>query len=603
MRGAGTCRQKSLRFCRQLFFDRTARILSCGAGFISLATLAAIFLFLLVLALPLFLEGHWSRILSMTWRPYQGHYGIIPMLAGSLALSVSAFAVAYPLGLGICLFACGPGHGPLRRGVMAVITFMTAIPTVVYGFVAVFLLVPLLNSAVTGKSGPSLMAACLTLALLVLPTIVLFLYETMRETERRTRLTSASLGFSPLQALLLVVLPGSATGLRSAATMGYCRALSDTLIPLMLAGNAPQLPTSIFDSIRTLTAHIALVVATDNSSPAFHSLFACGLFLFGMSFAMQALIRKKGASTKPLGGIWLDLLALLAQSRFCRALVRVWSATACALVLTAIGGLLAFLLSQSLPIFNARLFFGDTPIPAALLGQAPVWDGIFAACAGTVALVTLASLMAIPAGIGAGVALSQYLHGSLGRMLRFSANILAGVPSIVMGLFGFSLIIFLRHTVAPEANTGLLLSAFCLALLILPYTINATAQALETLPEELRLLGPSLGMTGLQSLRRILLPAASRGILGGVVLSMGRAAEDTAVILLTGVVAQGGLPRGLLDKFEALPFTIYYLAAQYQSADDLRKGFGAALTLLALTVLLYGGARVLRAGLESKWIK
>ena len=601
MHRARTCRQNSSRFCRQLFFDRMARILSCGAGFISLGTLAAIFVFLLVLAMPIFLEGQWGMILSMTWRPYQGHYGVLPMLAGSLALSVSAFAVAYPLGLGICLFACGPVPRSLRRGVMAVITFMTAIPTVVYGFVAVFLLVPMLNNAVTDRSGPSWLAACLTLALLVLPTIVLFLYETMRETEKRTRLTSASLGFSPLQALLLVVLPGSATGLRTAAVMGYCRALSDTLIPLMLAGNAPQLPTSLFDSIRTLTAHIALVVATDNSSPAFHSLFACGLFLFGMSLVMQALIRRKGMSAKPLGGICLNLLAALAGNRFCRALVHAWSASACALTLTAIGGLVIFLLSQSLPVFDMQLFFGDTPILAAIMGRAPVWDGIFAACAGTVILVALAVIMAIPAGIGAGVALSQYLHGRLGKMLRFSANILAGVPSIVMGLFGFSLIIFLRHTVAPEANTGLLLSAFCLALLILPYTINATAQSLETLPEELRLLGPSLGMTGLQSLRRILLPAASRGILGGVVLSMGRAAEDTAVILLTGVVAQGGLPRGLLDKFEALPFTIYYLAAQYQSADDLRKGFGAALTLLALTMFLYGGARMLRAGLENKW--
>ena len=82
---------------------------------------------------------------------------------------------------------------------------------------------------------------------------------------------------------------------------------------------------------------------------------------------------------------------------------------------------------------------------------------------------------------------------------------------------------------------------------------------------------------------------------------MGRAAEDTAVIILTGVVAHGGLPRGLLDKFEALPFTIYYLAAQYQSARDLNKGFGAALTLLALTALLFLIARYLQARLEREW--
>ena len=592
------CRRNPSRFCRQLFFDRLVRILSCGSGFVSLATLAAIFAFLAILSLPLFTQGQWGQILSWTWRPYQGFYGILPMAAGSLALSVFAFALAYPLGLGVCLFVCSPRGGLMRRLTLSVVTFMTAIPTVVYGFVSVFLLVPLLRKAM-GGSGPSLLAAALTLALLILPTIVLFLHGAMRETEKRTRLTSASLGFSPLQALLLVVLPGSAAGLRTAAIMGYCRALSDTLIPLMLAGNAPQFPASVFDSVRTLTAHIALVVATDNSSPAFHSLFACGLILFGVSLAVQAAVRK--GPSRAMGDRRLAMLSFLAARPACRVLVLGWSAVSVAVVLGAIGSLLAFLLGRSLPVLDLHLFFGDTPVLAAVFGREPVWDGLFAACAGTVALVALASLMAIPIGMGGGIALSLYLRGPWARALRFSANALAGVPSIVMGLFGFSLVIFLRHTVAPEANTSLLLSALCIALLVLPYTINATAQSLETLPEELRLLGPSLGMTSWQSLRRILLPAASRGILGGVVLSMGRAAEDTAVILLTGVVAQGGLPRGLFDKFEALPFTIYYLAAQYQSEHDLNKGFGAALTLLVLTALLFCIARALQARMEKEW--
>lgn len=597
MNKESACRRNPFR--RQFFFDRAARILSCGAGFVSLATLAAIFVFLAVLSLPLFTQGQWGQILSSTWRPYQGLYGVLPMVAGSLALSLSAFALAFPLGIGVCLFICGPWGGVLRRSTLAVVTFMTAIPTVVYGFVSVFLLIPLVKK-VLGGSGPSLLAAGLTLALLVLPTVVLFLHETMREAEARTRLASASLGFSPLQALLLVVLPASGAGLRAAGIMGYCRALSDTLIPLMLAGNAPQFPDSFFDSVRTLTAHIALVVATDNSSPAFHSLFACGLILFAVSLAVQGAIRM-GGKVRPIEGWRLALLAFLAARPWCRALVFAWSALSSAVVLGAIGALLGFLLARSLPVLDLRLFFGDAPALAAILGREPIWDGLFAACAGTMVLVVLASLIAIPVGIGGGVALSQYLHGPWGRALRFSANALAGVPSIVMGLFGFSLIIFLRHTVAPEANTCLLLSASCIALLVLPYTVNATAQTLESLPEDLRLLGPSLGMTSWQSLRRILLPAASRGMLGGVVLSMGRAAEDTAVILLTGVVATGGLPRGLFEKFEALPFTIYYLAAQYQSRADLNKGFGAALTLLGLTVLLFGCARALQAGMERTW--
>ena len=597
---AVSCRRSVLR--RQLFVDHAAGWLSRGAGFVSLGTLAAIFVFLVVLSLPLFTQGQWTDILSVTWRPHEGQFGILAMIAGSMALSVSAFVLAYPLGIGVCLFVCGPWARGLRRVVLAVVTFMTAIPTVVYGFVSVFLLVPLLAKGL-GSRGPSLLAASLTLALLVLPTIVLFALEALREAETRTRLTSASLGLSPVQSLLLVVLPNCAPALRTAAVMGYCRALSDTLIPLMLAGNAPQFPDSLFDSVRTLTAHIALVVATDDSSPAFHSLFACGLILFGVSLAAQMVIRVGGKAGKPLGNRSLTALSFLAARPLGRACVAAWSLVSSAVVLTAIVALVVFLISRSLPVLDARLFFGDASVMGAMLGREPVWDGLFAACAGTLALVVLTTCMAVPIGIGGGIALSQYARGSWAQALRFSANALAGVPSIVMGLFGFSLIIFLRHTIAPQANTCLLLSAVCLALLVLPYTINATVQALDNLPEALRLLGPSLGMTTWQSLRHILLPAASKGLLGGVVLSMGRTAEDTAVILLTGVVASGGLPRGLTEKFEALPFAIYYLAAQHQTRAELDKGFGAALTLLVLTVLLFGCARLARAGMEKTWVR
>ncbi len=92
-----------------------------------------------------------------------------------------------------------------------------------------------------------------------------------------------------------------------------------------------------------------------------------------------------------------------------------------------------------------------------------------------------------------------------------------------------------------------------------------------------------MGLTTQQNVAKVLLPSARPGILSGVILAVGRAAEDTAVILLTGVVANAGLPRGLGDKFETLPFTIYYLAGEYRSAEELNTAFGAALILLSLT--------------------
>jgi phosphate transport system permease protein len=104
-----------------------------------------------------------------------------------------------------------------------------------------------------------------------------------------------------------------------------------------------------------------------------------------------------------------------------------------------------------------------------------------------------------------------------------------------------------------------LLAAVCIALLILPYIIRTTESDLDGIPEHLRLLGPSLGLTRWQNTKWVLLPLASRGIVGGAILAIGRAAEDTAVILLAGVVAYAGIPGSLVDRFEALHFRIYYL--------------------------------------------
>ncbi|MEG6552111.1 ABC transporter permease subunit [Desulfocurvibacter africanus] len=263
--------------------------------------------------------------------------------------------------------------------------------------------------------------------------------------------------------------------------------------------------------------------------------------------------------------------------------------------------LLAFLAARGLPTVSAALFFGDTQPLAALLGRAPVWDGIWPACAGTLSLVILSAALAIPVGVACGIHLAEFSTGRSKAALSLGADLLAGVPSIVMGLFGFALILLLRRTLMPDATTCLLLSAACMALLILPYLIKTTQASLEGLPEELRLLGPSLGLTRLQAIRHILLPAAGKGILGGAVLAIGRAAEDTAVILLTGVVANAGLPRGLLDKYEALPFFIFTTAAEHQTVGELNRGFGAALVLLLLTSGIFLGAHLLHATMQRRW--
>jgi len=263
--------------------------------------------------------------------------------------------------------------------------------------------------------------------------------------------------------------------------------------------------------------------------------------------------------------------------------------------------LLGFLLKRGMGVIQPSLFFGDTPWFSALLGTRPVFEGIWPALVGTMALVLVSSVMAIPVGIASGIYLSEYASARVRFMLGFAVDVLSGTPSIVMGLFGFTMILFLRKTALPQARPSLFLAAVCIALLILPYVIRTTQTALEAIPEHLRLLGPSLGLSRWHHVRHVLLPLASRGILSGAILAIGRASEDTAVIMLTGVVARAGVPASLWDKFEALPFRIYTLAAEHQSVQELDQGFGMALVLLLMTGSLFAVASFLQRSLEKRW--
>ena len=270
-------------------------------------------------------------------------------------------------------------------------------------------------------------------------------------------------------------------------------------------------------------------------------------------------------------------------------------------VLLVLGVLLAFLFWRSLPSWSLSLFFGDTPPLDAILHGAPVFDGLWPACVGTLAIVALASVIAIPLGVASGIYLAEYAGDRSRAVFSFCVDLLAGIPSILIGLFGFALLLLLRRTCAPDANTGLLLSALCLAILVLPYLISTTRISIACSPQELRLTGASLGLSHNQIVGRILLPASLPGIFSGIILAIGRAAEDTAVILLTGAVANAGTPSSLTGNYEALPFHIYYLAAEHQSSAELAQAFAAALVLLCLTGLMLVLARLLQARLVQTW--
>ena len=264
------------------------------------------------------------------------------------------------------------------------------------------------------------------------------------------------------------------------------------------------------------------------------------------------------------------------------------------LTLASVATLLIFLFTRGAPSLSLELIFGDTDPLKALLLQEQVFAGLFPAVVGTTAVVILSVSWAIPVGIAAGIYLAEFSGQKVKMIFNFSFDLLAAIPSIVIGLFGLTVAIFLHQHFSHRIYPCLLISSVALAILVLPYLVRTTQLSIEAVPHPMRAAGLSLGASKLQNLYHVVLPRSVTGILSGVILALGRAAEDTAVIMLTGVVATAGIPGSLLGKYEALPFYIYYISSEYTDQKELMTGFGAALILLTICALLFIAAHLLK---------
>ncbi len=256
-----------------------------------------LFLMLGIFAVPVFLQQGSGNPFTWLWEPGNEQFGIMPMLLGTLLLSFTSILVAFPFALAICSWLVAIGQGRFLKFVKSIIYFMTAIPTVVYGFVAVFLLTPIIREAI-GGSGMCWLSAALMLSILILPTMVLVMYTGIQSRMEQLCPHTLALGFNKLDILWTFVLPQAKKTLLAATLLGLGRAMGDTLLPLMLAGNATQIPQHLSDSLRTLSAHMALVTANEVGGGAYNSLFAAGFLLLLINAALSICSRRFGLSKK-----------------------------------------------------------------------------------------------------------------------------------------------------------------------------------------------------------------------------------------------------------------------------------------------------------------
>jgi phosphate transport system permease protein len=271
--------------------ETIAHALFISAAWLSAALILMIFGFMAVLGYPIIRDGQLFGMLTGPWSPIRQNYGIQPMIIGTLAIASLGLILAVPLSLGcaILIQVVAPrGFGYLLH---KMVQLMTGIPTVVYGFVGIFLLVPLVREIFGHGSGLCILSAGLMLALLISPTLILFFVQGLARVPRTYLLAVAAMGATPIQRLVHVMLPNAWRTILAGLILAFGRAVGDTMIALMLAGNAVAPPQSVLDSARTLTGHIALLIAADFDSLEFRSLFLCGLILYLFTSVATLTIR------------------------------------------------------------------------------------------------------------------------------------------------------------------------------------------------------------------------------------------------------------------------------------------------------------------------
>ena len=210
--------------------------------------------------------------------------------------------------------------------------------------------------------------------------------------------------------------------------------------------------------------------------------------------------------------------------------------------------------------------------------------GILPSIVGTVLLTFITTLFSVPFGVACAVYLNEYARPStLTNIIRASIRNLAGIPSIIYGLFGLALFVQ-----ALNLGTSIISAGLTLGLLSLPYIITTTEEALKRIPNSMREATLALGVTQFETIKYVVLPQALPGILTGIILTMSRAAGETAPILFTGVAFYiNGITTSINNEFMALPYHLYMLSTQHQSIESVRPlAYGTASVLILLVFML-----------------
>jgi phosphate transport system permease protein len=258
----------------------------------------ACILFVILIFLFLLREGLWvfkstslkEFLLGHNWYPvsYPPVFGILPLILGSLMVTLGALAISIPLGVASAIFIAEVAPPRIRDWLKSGIELLAAIPSIVIGFVGVILLAPWVQATFSLHTGLTALTGSITLAFMAMPTVVSITEDALTAVPISYREASFALGATRWQTIYRVVVPSASSGILAAVMLGVGRAIGETMAVMMVTGNAAVIPQTFLQPVRTLTATIAAEMGeTVHQSPHYHALFAIGIVLFIITYLIN----------------------------------------------------------------------------------------------------------------------------------------------------------------------------------------------------------------------------------------------------------------------------------------------------------------------------
>jgi len=260
-------------------------------GFSSIGFVVLIFLFLLREGVPTFFEVPLYNLFSTRWYPTFDLFGTLPLILGSILVTVAAIAMAVPLGVATAVFVREVAPGWAREILKPMIEVLAGIPSVVLGFFGMTLIAPLMRETLGTPTGLTAFTGALILAYMALPTIISVAEDALDAVPKSYRDAGLAMGATQWQTIWRVVVPAARSGIVTAVMLGMGRAIGETMAVMMVTGNAARLPLtpdSLFRPVRTMTATIAAEMGeVAQGSTHYHALFGLGIVLFLLTFVIN----------------------------------------------------------------------------------------------------------------------------------------------------------------------------------------------------------------------------------------------------------------------------------------------------------------------------